>query len=61
MYGKSNIKINPKNKGKFTEWCKRRGYSGVTCSCIREGLKSKNPTIRKRANFARNFGKKGKC
>jgi len=58
---KTNIKINPKNKGKFTEYCKKQGYKGVTCGCINKGLKSKNPKTRKRANFARNFGKKGKC
>ena len=41
-------------QGAFTQWCKSRGYKGVTGACIAEGLRSKNPTTRKRANFARN-------
>ena len=52
---KANIKI--KKPGSFTAYCKKKGYKGVTCSCIKEGLKSKNPKTRKRANFARNFAK----
>ena len=51
---KPKIKINPKNKGKFTQYCKGLGFSGVTRECINRGLKSKNPLTRKRANFARN-------
>jgi len=58
---RDNIKINPKNKGKFTEYCKKQGEKKVTCKCINKGLKSKNPVTRKRANFARNLGKKGRC
>jgi len=49
--------------GAFTRWCKRQGYSGVTNECIQKGLKSKNPTIKKRAAFAkaaRNISKKRK-
>ena len=42
-----------KHPGAFTEWCKKRGYSGVTEACIQEGLRSKNPTIRRRAILAR--------
>lgn len=45
------------NPGAFTEWCKRRGYSGVTQKCIEEGMRSKNPTIRRRANLARTLRK----
>jgi len=55
---KTTIKI--KKPGSFTKYCKSKGYKGVTCACIREGLKSKNPLTRKRANFARNFAKKCK-
>lgn len=51
-FGKSGIHINPKNKGKFTSYCKSKGYNGVTSACIAEGKKSSNPTTRKRANFA---------
>lgn len=42
-----------KNEGAFTEWCKRRGFGGVTQACIQAGLKSKDPTVRRRANLAR--------
>ena len=51
---KSNIEI--KHPGAFTAWCKRQGFEGVTCECIKKGLASKNPHVRKMANFARNFG-----
>jgi len=40
-------------KGSFTRWCKANGYGGVTGACIAAGLKSKNPSIRKKAAFAR--------
>ena len=52
----SGIHIKTENKGKFTSYC---GWK-VTDACIRNGLASSSPTIRKRANFARNarsFGK----
>jgi hypothetical protein len=48
------ITIN--HSGAFTAYCKRKGYKGVTCACIREGLHSKDPHVRRMANFARNFG-----
>ena len=54
---KPKIYIKPKNRGKFTEYCKGLGFNGVTSECIRRGLKSKSATIRKRANFARNARK----
>jgi len=38
--------------GAFTAWCRRRGYKSTTLKCIAEGKRSKNPTIRKRAQFA---------
>jgi hypothetical protein len=53
-----NIKIN--HSGSFTKYCKSKGYAGVTCACIREGLNSKNTKTRKKANFAKNFGHKCK-
>ena len=40
-------------EGTFTAWCKRQGFDGVTEECIAKGLASKDPTTRKRANFAR--------
>ncbi len=44
-------------KGAFTEWCKKRGYGGVTAKCIEEGLRSKNAHVRKMANLAKTFRK----
>ena len=46
----SGIHIKKENRGKFTSWCGGK----VTSACIQKGLHSSNPTIRKRANFARN-------
>jgi hypothetical protein len=60
--GKPKIEI--KHPGAFTEWCKKQGFDGVTCGCVCKGLESDDPVIRKRANFATNFGgfaKKCKC
>lgn len=57
---KSKIKINPKNKGTFTSFCRKLGYSGVTSACIAKGKRSKNPTTRKRANFAANSRRWGR-
>jgi len=51
---KSGIHIKPENKGKFTSYCKSKGYGGVTGECIEDGLASKSAAVRKRANFARN-------
>jgi len=48
------IKIKDKNKGKFTNYCKGLGMSGVTAECIARGKKSKSPAVRKRAVFADN-------
>lgn len=50
-------------KGAFTEYCKRKGYKGVTQECINEAKKSRNPILKKRAIFAENMrkiAKKGK-
>jgi hypothetical protein len=49
--GKSGILIKPQNKGKFTAYKKR---TGTTTS---QALHSKNPKVRKMANFARNAAK----
>jgi len=38
--------------GAFTRWAKRKGYKSVTAKAIQAGLKSRNATIRKRAQFA---------
>lgn len=44
--------------GSFTAWCKKRGHSGATLACIAEGLKSRSPAIRKKAQFAKSARKK---
>jgi hypothetical protein len=54
---KSKIKIKPQNRGKFTAWCKRNGYKGVTAGCIKKALASRSPSVKKMANFARNSRK----
>ena len=41
--------------GSFTAYCKQKGFGGVTSACIAEGLKSKDPTVRKRAVLAKTF------
>ena len=40
--------------GSFTAWCKKKGHKGATAECIRQGLASKDPGIRKKAQFAAN-------
>lgn len=39
--------------GSFTRWCKDQGFGGVTLACIRKGLNSKDPGIRKKAAWAK--------
>jgi len=49
--------------GSFTAICVRWGYKGVTDECIQRALKSKSPSVRKKAGFAksvRKFSKKKK-
>lgn len=55
--GLGDIHIKPKNKGKFTRYCKNMGFESVTCECIQKGLESEDETTRKRANFALQFGR----
>ena len=66
---KRKVKKNEDNKwiqsaikkpGAFTKYCKRKGYKGVTNACIEEGLRSKNPTIRRRAALAKTLRKLGR-
>lgn len=52
---KSGIHIKEKNKGKFTLYCKRKGFKGVTSKCISLAKKSGSSTLVKRATFAQNF------
>ena len=58
---KSKIHIKKENRGKFTAWAKKKGMAKkngkVSSKAIAAGLKSKDPAVRKRANFARNAKK----
>jgi ribosomal protein L9 len=51
---KSGIHLKEANKGKFTLYCKRKGYGSVTNECIANAKKSNNATLVKRATFASN-------
>jgi len=46
-----------KKPGAFRSWCRKQGYSKVNTRCIQKGLKSKNPTTRRRARLALTFKK----
>ena len=39
--------------GTFTKWCKAHGYKGVTDAAIAQGMRSKDPKVRKMAVAAR--------
>lgn len=51
---KNRIDIRESNRGKFTDYCKGLGYSGVTDDCIRQGKKSESKGVRAMATFAMN-------
>jgi len=56
---KPAIKINPANKGKYTARAKARGHTVQQQARIDLAPGSKaSPTVKKRANFAHNFGGK---
>jgi len=38
--------------GSFTNYCKRKGYKGVTQECIDEGKRSPDKTTKRRAELA---------
>jgi len=54
---KAAISINPKNAGKFTDYCKSLGLNSVTQECIDKGKTSKSGEVRKRAMAAENVKK----
>jgi hypothetical protein len=54
--GNKKVKLIIKHPGAFTKWCKDQGFEGVNCECICKALKTDDPTLHKRANFAYNFG-----
>ena len=51
------INIKPQNRGKFTLYCKRLGFKGVTAECINKAKKSGSKQLKKRAVFAQNARK----
>ena len=54
----TEIKLDPKNKGKFTSWVKRNMPGKSVCSAASTVMKNKDKysaTIVKQANFAKNF------
>lgn len=56
--GKAPIKINPANKGKFTEKANAAGESvqGFAADVLKPGSEA-SPATKKQANFARNAAK----
>tara|TARA_R100001198_G_scaffold65997_1_gene39133 strand:- start:1176 stop:1547 length:372 start_codon:yes stop_codon:yes gene_type:complete len=55
---KDDIKIDPKNKGKFTAWVKKNMPGKDTCSAAQAVMKNKKKyttRVVKMANFAKNF------
>ena len=57
MKKQNSIHIKAKNRGKFTAYCKKQGYKGITKACINKAKKSNNKTLVKRATFAENSRK----
>jgi hypothetical protein len=57
MAKKSKIKIDPKNKGKFTASAKKVGKSVQSHAAAVLADPKASPTQKKRANFARNAAK----
>lgn len=51
--------VTPEEKGKFTDWCKKRGYKGVSQSCIDEAIAAGGKAAQM-ANFAISVSKKYK-
>lgn len=51
---KNPIHIKKSHRGKFTEYCKNKGYEGATWECEEEGLASRSAKVRKQAQFSRN-------
>ena len=41
-------------KGRFTEWCKRNGFSGPSKACADKAMKSDNASVRGMASFYSN-------
>jgi hypothetical protein len=46
------VHIKKSHEGRFTDWCKRNGFDGVSRAAITAGLKSQDTHVRKMAQFA---------
>lgn len=55
--GKSNIKIKKSNRGKLRKTAGAKKGQKIPASKLQQMKRSKNPTTRKRANFALNARK----
>lgn len=56
---KSDISIDPSNKGRFTKWAKMKMPGKSVCSAANAVMKNKDKysaSVVKQANFAKNFG-----
>ena len=51
---KPKIEIAKKNRGKFTQYRRSKGYKSVTRECEEGGLASKSVSVRKMAQFSKN-------
>lgn len=49
--------IKPSHKGRFHRWLGKSENEKLTEADIAKGLASKDPAVRKMANFAKNFRK----
>lgn len=54
---KPKIEIKKSHRGRFTQYCKNKGYDGVTSECEEEGLASRSAKVRKQAQFSKNSRK----
>lgn len=51
------IHIKKSHEGRFSNWCKRHGYSGPNAACDAAGKRSDSASVRKQATFSSNAKK----
>jgi hypothetical protein len=54
MASKSGIEIKPRHEGNFHRWAGVAQGEPIPMSKIEQGLRSKNPRVRRMAQFAKN-------
>jgi hypothetical protein len=47
--------VKHSNEGRYTRYCERAGYRGVSHACIAHGLQSPSSRVRHEAQFAQNM------